>query len=437
MGTSSSILPQIILIIVLIFVNAFFSASEMAIVSVNKNRLKILIEEGNEKAKKLDKLMEEPSKLLSTIQIGITLAGFLASASAAVAISEPFKQLLMMMNVPYYSQLSLLIVTMLLSYLSLVFGELIPKQIALLNSEKIALANINIIMFVYRVFIPFIKILTFSTNIVLAIFNVKEKSDLETVSKEEIKLMVNDSEIKDSEREMIEKIMDFDDKVAREIMIPRTSMFALDVNSDIKDIFESENIIRYSRIPVYFEDLDNIVGILHTKSLLKRAYEIGFDDIDIKSLLQEAYFVPETKKIQSLFIEMKNLKKHIAILIDEYGGVSGIVTLEDLLEEIVGNINDEYDMENDDIQKLSKNKYLVNASISINDLNDALNIEMVSNHYDSLNGIIIEKLGYIPIDNTKIKDLIIGNLKIKVVKVKNKRIEKVILEIMEEEKNEI
>ncbi|WP_314010553.1 hemolysin family protein [Pseudostreptobacillus hongkongensis] len=437
MGTSSSILPQIILIIVLIFVNAFFSASEMAIVSVNKNRLKILIEEGNEKAKKLDKLMEEPSKLLSTIQIGITLSGFLASASAAVAISEPFKQLLMMMNVPYYSQLSLLIVTMLLSYLSLVFGELIPKQIALLNSEKIALANINIIMFVYRVFIPFIKILTFSTNIVLAIFNVKEKSNLETISKEEIKLMVNDSEIKDSEREMIEKIMDFDDKVAREIMIPRTSMFALDVNSDIKDIFESENIIRYSRIPVYFEDLDNIVGILHTKSLLKRAYEIGFDDIDIKSLLQEAYFVPETKKIQSLFIEMKNLKKHIAILIDEYGGVSGIVTLEDLLEEIVGNINDEYDMENDDIQKLSKNKYLVNASISINDLNDVLNIEMVSNHYDSLNGIIIEKLGYIPIDNTKIKDLIIGNLKIKVVKVKNKRIEKVILEIMEEEKNEI
>ncbi|CAM3557110.1 hemolysin family protein [Pseudostreptobacillus hongkongensis] len=437
MGTSSSILPQIILIIVLIFVNAFFSASEMAIVSVNKNRLKILIEEGNEKAKKLDKLMEDPSKLLSTIQIGITLAGFLASASAAVAISDPFKQLLMMMNVPYYSQLSLLIVTMLLSYLSLVFGELIPKQIALLNSEKIALANINIIMFVYRVFIPFIKILTFSTNIVLAIFNIKEKSDLETVSKEEIKLMVNDSEIKDSEREMIEKIMDFDDKVAREIMIPRTSMFALDVNSDIKDIFESENIIRYSRIPVYFEDLDNIVGILHTKSLLKRAYEIGFDDIDIKSLLQEAYFVPETKKIQSLFIEMKNLKKHIAILIDEYGGVSGIVTLEDLLEEIVGNINDEYDMENDDIQKLSKNKYLVNAAISINDLNDALNIEMVSNHYDSLNGIIIEKLGYIPIDNNKIKDLIIGNLKIKVVKVKNKRIEKVILEIMEEEKNEI
>lgn len=437
MGTSSSILPQIILIIVLIFVNAFFSASEMAIVSVNKNRLKILIEEGNEKAKKLDKLMEDPSKLLSTIQIGITLAGFLASASAAVAISDPFKQFLMMMNVPYYSQLSLLIVTMLLSYLSLVFGELIPKQIALLNSEKIALANIKIIMFVYRVFIPFIKILTFSTNIVLAIFNVKEKSNLETISKEEIKLMVNDSEIKDSEREMIEKIMDFDDKVAREIMIPRTSMFALDVNSDIKDIFESENIIRYSRIPVYFEDLDNIVGILHTKSLLKRAYEIGFNDIDIKSLLQEAYFVPETKKIQSLFIEMKNLKKHIAILIDEYGGVSGIVTLEDLLEEIVGNINDEYDMENDDIQKLSKNKYLVNASISINDLNNVLNIEMVSNHYDSLNGIIIEKLGYIPIDNTKIKDLIIGNLKIKVVKVKNKRIEKVILEIMEEEKNEI
>lgn len=436
MNTSSSILPQIILIVILIFINAFFSGTEMAIVSINKNRLKILIEEGNEKAKKLEKLLEEPSKLLSTIQVGITFAGFLASASAAVSLSELLSKFLTMFNLPYNKQISLILVTIFLSYISLVFGELIPKRIALMSSEKIALKNIDIIIFVYKLFVPFIKILSLSTNLILKLLNLDSNNNTETISKEEIKLMVNDSNIKEIEREMIEKIIDFDDKVAREVMIPRTAMFALDVENSIEEIFSYDEIIKYSRIPVYSEELDNIIGILHTKDLLKKSYEIGFENLDIKNLLTEAYFVPETKKIQSLFIEMKNLKKHIAILIDEYGGVSGIVTLEDLLEEIVGSIKDEYDAENDEVQKISENKYLVDASISLNDLNDSLNLELSSNYYDSLNGIIIEKLGYIPMDNEKIKDIYIENIKLKILKVKNKKIEKLILEIMKENINE-
>lgn len=433
MYSISTILPQIFLILILILINAFFSGTEMAIVSMNKNKLKILIEEGNINAIKLEKLISEPAKLLSTIQIGITLAGFLASAQAAVSISELLSKYLIKLNIIYHNQISVILVTLILSYLSLVFGELIPKRLALLNPEKIAIKNVNKIIIIYYLFIPFIKFLSFSTNIFLKIFRINDEENIETISKEEIRMFVHETEISgvlnDNEREMIEKIIDLEDRVAREVMIPRTDMFAISLNSSIEDIFKDEEIIRYSRIPVYLEDLDNIVGILHTKSLLKMAYEIGFDNIVLKDLLQEALFVPETKKIQSLFLEMKTLKKHISILIDEYGGVSGIVTLEDLLEEIVGNINDEYDKDNDYIQKISDNKYLINTSISLNDLNDELNLNIESNHYDSLNGIIIEKLGYIPTPNKKIDDLVIDNLKIKILKIKNRRIEKVILEI--------
>ncbi|WP_231099171.1 hemolysin family protein [Streptobacillus moniliformis] len=417
------------MIVVLILINAFFSGSEMAIISINKNKLKILIDEGNEKALKLEKLMEEPANLLSTIQIGITLAGFLASASAAISLSEFLSIFLNKISFPYYQQVSVILVTLLLSYISLVFGELIPKRLALLNPEKIALTNVNIILFVYKLFIPFIKILSFSTNLFLRIFKINENDNLDIITKQEIKMIVNDSDIKDTERAMIEKIIDFEDKVAREIMIPRTSMFAIDIDSSINEIFSHEDLIRFSRIPVYREDLDNIVGILHTKNLLKKAYEIGFENVKINEILQEAYFVPETKKIQSLFLEMKTLKKHIVILIDEYGGVSGIVTLEDLIEEIVGNINDEYDLENEDIQKIAENKYMINSSISLNDFNDYFNFNIESNHYDSLNGILIEKLGFIPMDN-KINDVFFDKFKIKILKVNNKRIEKVILEII-------
>ena len=436
-SSTTGIILQIILIIILILINAFFSSTEMAIVSINKNKLKVLVEEGNLKAKKLEKLLDDPSNLLSTIQIGITLAGFLASASAAVGISEVFAKFLNVLNIPYYNQLSVIIVTLMLSYLTLVFGELLPKRLAMINPEKIAFRNVGTIIGIYILFIPFITILALSTDLILKIMGLSNSANSEIISREELRLMITDTDMKKAEIEMIEKIIDFDDKVAREVMIPRTSMFAIDVEMNIDELLNTEEIIRYSRIPVYSEDLDNIIGILHTKSLLKTAYSIGFSSINIKSILQKALFVPETKKIQSLFIEMKNLKKHIAILVDEYGGVSGMVTLEDLLEEIVGNINDEYDGDNEDIQKISKNKYLVNASVSLNDLNDKLKTNFESIHYDSLNGILIEKLGYIPMNDNKIKDIKIDGVNIKVLKVSNRKIDKVIIELENKEKNNV
>ena len=274
--STTGIILQLVLIIILILINSFFSSTEMAIVSINKNKLKVLVEEGNLKAKKLEKLLEDPSNLLSTIQIGITLAGFLASASAAVGISEVFAKFLNVLNIPYYNQLSVIIVTLILSYLTLVFGELIPKRLAMINPEKIAFRNVNIIIGIYILFIPFIKILALSTDLMLKIMGLSDSVNSEIISREELRIMITDTDMKKAEIEMIEKIIDFDDKVAREVMIPRTSMFAIDVEMNIDELLNTDEIIRYSRIPVYSEDLDNIIGILHTKSLLKTAYSIGF-----------------------------------------------------------------------------------------------------------------------------------------------------------------
>ena len=429
--SEGSLLLQIVIIIILTGINAFFSSAEMAIVSLNKNKLKILIEDGNKKAILLDNLLQEPSKFLSTIQVGITLAGFFASASAATGLSQYLSGALQPLNIPYSNQISMILITFLLSYITLVFGELIPKRIALRNSEKIALSSIGVVIFISKLFSPFVKFLTFSTNLVLTILKMKEDNIEEKVSKEELRSLVEVGKehgvINEAEQEMIENIIEFDEKIAREIMIPRTKVFLIDKNISIHELFENKEIGKYSRIPVYENEADNIVGVLLTKDLMMEAYKKGFDNIKVADLLQEAYFVPETKNVNELFNEMQLEKKHITILIDEYGGFSGIVTLEDLIEEVMGNIADEFDDEDLSIRQLSRNKYLISGEVSLNDLNDNFHFELESKYYDTLSGILIENLGYIPEDNENIEPITINGVVFKPQRVKNKKIEKVIM----------
>lgn len=446
--SEGSLLLQFIVIIVLTGINAFFSGAEMSIVSVNKNKIKVMVEEGDKKAILLDNLLKEPSKFLSTIQVGITLASFFASASAATGLSKFLSVFLNKIKVPYSAQLSMIIVTFLLSYVTLVFGELIPKRVALRSSEKMALSSIGIIVFISKIFSPFVKFLTFSTNVVLTLLKLKEDNIEEKVSKEELRSLVEVGRehgiINEVEKEMIENIIVFDEKIAREIMIPRTKVFLIDRNTTIEELFETKEVGKYSRIPVYEEEADNIVGILLTKDLMMEAYKKGFENINISEMVQEAYFVPETKNVNELFNEMQLEKKHIAILIDEYGGFSGIVTLEDLIEEVMGNIADEYDDEDLSIRQLSPNKYLISGDVSLNDLNDAFHIELESKYYDTLSGLLIEKLGYIPEDDEKISPITIDGIEFKPQKVRDKKIEKIIViflkkidmqEKVEEEKN--
>ena len=429
--SEGSLLLQIVIIIILTGINAFFSSAEMAIVSLNKNKLKILIEDGNKKAVLLDNLLQEPSKFLSTIQVGITLAGFFASASAATGLSQYLSGVLKPLNIPYSSQISMILITFLLSYITLVFGELIPKRIALRNSENIALSSVGVVVFISKLFSPFVKFLTFSTNVVLTILKMKEDNIEEKVSKEELRSLVEVGKehgvINETEQEMIENIIEFDEKIAREIMIPRTKVFLIDKNISIHELFENKEIGKYSRIPVYENEADNIVGILLTKDLMMEAYKKGFDNIKVADLLQEAYFVPETKNVNELFNEMQLEKKHITILIDEYGGFSGIVTLEDLIEEVMGNIADEFDDEDLSIRQLSRNKYLISGEVSLNDLNDNFHFELESKYYDTLSGILIENLGYIPEDNEDIEPITINGVVFKPQRVRNKKIEKVVM----------
>ena len=429
--TRSHLFFQFLVIIMLTGINAFFSGAEMAIVSINKNKLKMLVEEGNKRAIMLNKLLEEPSKFLSTIQVGITLAGFFASASAATGISKYFSSYLQKLNIPYSNQISMILITLLLSYITLVFGELIPKRLALRKSEKIALFSIGIIVTISKIFSPFVKFLTFSTNTVLSLLKMKDDNLEEKVSKEEIRSLVEVGRehgiINDIEKEMIENIIEFDEKIAREIMIPRTKVFLVDKNITIEELFAKKEIGRYSRIPVYDGEADNIIGVLFTKELMMEAYKKGFENVILSDILQEVYFVPETKNVNELFNELQIEKKHIAMLIDEYGGFSGIVTLEDLIEEVMGNIYDEYDAVDSSIKKLSTDKYLVNGELFLNDINDYFDIELDSKHYDTLSGLLIEKIGYIPEDNEDIPPVIIGNLSFKPQRVKDKKIEKILI----------
>lgn len=409
MNTSSSnLLGRIILIAVLTMINAFFAAAEMAIVSVDKKKISKMAKEGNKKAQMLFNLLAEPSRFLSTIQVGITLANLFSSASAAVGISDRLGRTLENVGIPFGQDIAFIGVTVLLSYIVLVFGELVPKRIALQKSEKFALFAIKPISMLSKIAKPFVNFLSFSTNAILGLLGFRSDSVEEKVTLEEIRSLVEVGQeqgvINPIEREMIDSVIAFDDKSCEEIMTARTEVFMIDVKEDIEDHLEAIMELNYSRIPVYEGDVDNVIGILYLKDFLLEAYKVGFENVDIKKIIRPPYFVPEYKSINDLFLEMQAQRQHMAILIDEYGGFSGIVTMEDLIEEIMGDIEDEYDIDEPEIRKIDERTYLISGSITLEDLNEALNIELdeESEEYETLGGLLIYLLGYIPNDDEKI-----------------------------------
>ena len=424
----TSLMLQFILILILTALNAFFASAEMAIVSVNRNRIKLLAEDGNKKATLLVHLLEEPNKFLSTIQVGITLAGFFSSASAATGISEVVGQYLSQFGISYAQPTSLVVITLLLSYFTLVFGELVPKRIALQKSEQIAMLSVRPIVFVSKLTKPFVKLLSLSTNFLLRILGMNDSDLEEKVSREEIKSLVDVGEehgvINQIEKEMINSIFDFDDKLAKEVMTPRTEVYMINIKQPLLiDELLEEN---YSRIPVYEGDIDNIIGILYLKDFLSEAYTVGFEQVEIKNLLHDPYFVPEFKNIDQLFKELQKSKKHLAVLIDEYGGFSGIVTIEDLIEEVMGEINDEYDEDDPVIRKIDQTTYIVNGLITIKELNDKLHLKLdeETDEYDTLGGFLINQMDYIPSETEECM-VEFEDVLFKVEGVKDKRIEKV------------
>lgn len=427
---ANSLIFQFILILILTLINAFFSASEMAIVSLNKNKIKVLAEEGNKNAILIERLLQEPTKFLSTVQVGITLASFFSSASAATGISNVFGNSLETLNIPYAHEISLIVVTIILSYITLVFGELLPKRLALQNSQKIAMYAVKPIMLISKITIPFVKLLSISTNFLIRLFNVNSKNLEEKVSKEEIKSLVDVGQehgvINETEKDMINSIFEFDDKLAKEVMTPRTNVYMINIDDCANTYLNSLLNEKYSRIPIFQENIDNIIGILYMKDFLCEAYKVGFDNVNLRNILHTPYFVPEMKNIDELFKELQISRKHMAILIDEYGGFSGIVTIEDLIEEVMGDIGDEFDDEEILLKNISKNTFLASGLISINELNEKLhiNLDSESDDYDTLGGFIIKLIGYIP---KKDDDCIVNykDIIFKIKEVNKKRIVKV------------
>ena len=394
-------LIPILVLVILTGVNAFFAASEMAFISLNDNKIEKQAKEGNKKAKQIAKMLETPSKFLSTIQIGITLAGFLSSAFASDTFADmmaPALNNLVPIGIGVWKSISIILITMILSFITIIFGELVPKRLAMKHYEKIAFGSIGIIRGISIVTSPFVKLLTITTNAISKLFGVSENEE-EIVTEEEIKMMVDQGEengtIEEEEKELINNVFEFNDITVSEIMTHRTDIFAVDIDMNQEELLNEiiKDECRHSRIPVYDETIDEIKGVLYVKDIIKNMNKKTFK---IKNIMKEAYFVSQNKLINELFKELQRNKKHIAIIVDEYGGTAGIITMEDILEEIVGDIYDEYDEIEEEYEKIDDKTYIISGSMPIYDVNKLLESHIPEGYYDTLSGYLQEELGRIP-----------------------------------------
>ncbi|TYV78100.1 HlyC/CorC family transporter [Listeria monocytogenes] len=401
---SQQIILQLILIVVLTMLNAFFASAEMALVSLNKNRVKSQAETGDKKAVMLAKLVDDPSKFLATIQVGITLAGFFSSASAATSIATRLESVFG--GSSFAKELSIIVVTIVLSYITLVFGELYPKRLALQKSEKIARVSVRPIMAVGVVLRPFVKFLSFSTDILVKLTRMEKNTDNEKMTREEMQLLIEtgrrDGVIEVEELQMLRGVFEMDNKYAREVMVPRTDAFMVDAEIESEELCDALLSENFSRVPVYTGDQDSVLGILHMKDFFAESRKSGFENIDVKALVKDAYFAQETMFIDDLLKNMQRTRNQMAILMDEYGGVAGIVTVEDLLEEIVGEIDDENDVFSDEVKKIDETTFIVEGRMPLDDFNEMFHVELPSRGVDTVAGFVLTLTGTIPEEDDKV-----------------------------------
>lgn len=433
----------IILLLFLILTNAFFAMSEIAVISLNDSKLKKMANNGDKKAKMLVKLTEEPSKFLATIQVGVTISGFLASAVAADTFTEHIVYFFRDYNVnpATVKAVSLVVITLLLSYFTLVLGELVPKRLAMQNFEKISFRVSRVLSILYKIEKPIVALLSASTNGILRLLGIDPNQKSEEVTEEEIRMMIdvgNESgTIEQSEKDMLHNIFDFDDRIVDEIMTHRTEITAIDIDTPLNEIIDIALEEGYSRIPVYDDDLDNIVGILYIKDLLKLVLEQSTENFRVTDYMRSALYIPETNRCKDLFKEFQKTKIQMAVIVDEYGGTSGIVTMEDLIESIVGNIQDEYDDEEEEITLISDNLYKIDGMFALDKIERLFNIKFSEDEdydYDTLSGYITGFLGRIP-SKDEHPVVTVDNVDFKVLNVEEHRITAVQALIKPVEKN--
>jgi len=417
-------LSTILLIFLLIFINAFFAASEIAIISLRRSKLKLLEKKGSKQVKAVNRLLKNPSQFLATIQIGVTMAGFFASATGAVTLSQEIGRKLEATSFPIFNRfgegMAIIAVTIFISYLTLVFGELVPKRIAMSNPEVLSLRLAKPLEYFSKIFKPMVVVLSLSTDFISRILGISHEENI-THTDEELRIFITEQRtVPIEEKMLINEVFDFGDTMAYEVMTPRTDMVCIDDNASLKDMLELSMNTHFSRIPVFRDDLDNILGFVHIKDVLPYIEKLIESDKKVRQLLRPIHFVPATKKIIELLRELQQQRIHMAIVLDEYGGTAGLVTIEDLLEELVGEIQDEHDQEAPPYRQVGENEYLVDASTPIGDLNELLQITIPeSKEFESLGGLVMENLGKIPELGEMVE---IDRYIIKVERMKGKRI---------------
>ena len=417
MDTSGVI--QLISLFLLLLLSGFFSSAETALTTVNKVRIRTLCEEGNKRAQTTQKILDNYSKVLSTILIGNNIVNITASSLATT------------LAIKLWGNFAVGIATGILTILVLLFGEIVPKNLAMLNAEKISLAYSSIIYFLMQLFTPVIFIVDGLSNLIMKILHIDPNKKVSTMTESELKTYVDvsheDGVIESEEREMIYNVFDFSDAVAKDIMIPRIDMVTVSLDTGYENLLKVFRESMYTRIPVYEEDKDNVIGLVNIKDFILVTDEAHFR---IKDILREAHYTYEFKKTADLMVEMREKTTNVAFVLNEYGSTVGMITLEDLLEEIVGEIRDEYDGDEDEfIKAVDTNIYLVEGGMKLDDINDALEISIQSEDYDSLGGLMIEKLDRLPEEDEEIE--LESGIRLKAQGIIHNRITKVLMTIPE------
>ncbi len=432
----NTIFLQILLQIFLIALNAVFACAEIAVISINDNKLDKMAHNGDKRAKRLQKLTNEPAKFLATIQVAITLSGFLGSAFAAENFSDVLVDWVVSLgvniNVKTLDTIALIIITLILSYFTLVFGELVPKRLAMKKAEELALLMSSLVAFISKIFAPIVFVLTASTNLILKLFGIDPNSEENEVSEEEIRMMVDVGTQKGvidvEEKEIIQNVFEFDNITVEEFQTHRTDISVLWLDETIEDW---ENIIhntRHSVYPVCNESVDKIVGILKVKDFF--ATKDKSKENILKNVVKPAYFVPETIYADVLFKQMKQTRNHFAVVLDEYGGTSGIVTINDLLEQLVGDLEDEVTIEEEPaIKALDEYTWIINGNIELEEVFTTINQPIPSDKYETFGGYVFNHYGSIPDDGNEF-EITINNIHIKVLKIKEHKIQKAIISII-------
>ncbi len=426
-----SIWGQLLLQLILIFLNAVFACAEIAVLSVNEAKITKLEENGNKRAKKLRRLTEQPAKFLSTIQIAITLSGFLGSAFAADNFASRLVSWLISLGVTVNEDtlqaISVVVITLILSYITLIFGELVPKRVAMKKSEKMSLAMAPMLCGVAKVFTPVVWLLSVSTNGVLRLLGIDPNQEDEEVSEEEIRLMVDESGqkgvIDEQEQKMIQNVFEFDDRTVSEFATHRTDVCVLWTKEDNATWENTIHETRHSIYPVCGETIDDVVGVLYVKDYFR------LRGADRKKLMKEAvrpaYFVPEGIHADVLFRQMQTTRNHFGVVLDEYGGLMGIVTMNDLLEQIVGDLNDDETTVNEEpeIRKISDDTWIIHGVAPLADVAEELDLDLPVDDYDTMGGYVFSNYGIVP-DDGSVFEVDLPTLHIKVTEIKDHRIMK-------------